>query len=351
MASTFREPMTGPCVASTGEVHGHPAVHLDSDVLRVTVLPGKGADIYAFVYKPSGIDFLWKNPVGLRPPGSDPHPDSGDAEFLWNYEGAWQELFPNAGDSCTLDGIELPFHGEVATLPWEHEVLVDGGDEVAVRFNVLTRRTTFRLDRVMRLRAGDPALELEETVTNVGSVPAHYTWGHHCVVGEPFVEDGCELLAPARTLTTPSELYEDTARLAPGQRRTWPMALTRAGEQVDLTYIPGPSAGSHDDVYLTDLTGGWVAVHNPRRDLTFSLDWDPDVFRWIVNWQIYGGAVASPFMGLAYGVGIEPWVDSRPLAEAVAAAAARSLGPGEQHRTVLNARVAAGRPDPDAGTP
>jgi hypothetical protein len=343
--------MTTRCITTSGELHGHPAVHIDSDVLRVTVLPRKGADIYDFVDRSSGIDVLWKNPVGLRPPGSHPHPGSGDAQFLWNYEGAWQELFPNAGDACVLDGVELPFHGEVATLPWDHEVLVEGGEEVAVRFSVRTRRTTFRLDRVMRLRAGDPALELEETVTNVGSDPANYVWGHHCVLGEPFVEDGCELLAPAGTLTTPPELYEDTARLAPGQRRTWPMALTRTGEEVDLTRIPGPSARSHDDVYLTDLTAGWVAVQNPHSDLTFSLHWDPEVFRWIVNWQIYGGAVAPPFMGLAYGVGIEPWVDNRPLADAVAAGAARSLAPGERHRTVVRALVTPGRFDPGAGSP
>ncbi len=55
-------------------VHGWRAVHLTSDTLEVTVLPDKGADIYAITDLGSGIDPLFKAPVGtsaagLRRPG------------------------------------------------------------------------------------------------------------------------------------------------------------------------------------------------------------------------------------------------------------------------------------------
>ena len=119
-----------------------------------------------------------------------------------------------------------------------------------------------------------------------------FTWGHHCVVGPPFLEAGCRLDAPARTIVTIPEMWEDTARLAPGQRSPWPHAELRAGGTVDLREVPGPEAGSHDDVYLTDLAVGYVAVENPRLELAFRLDFDPAVFRWIISWQPYGGAEA-----------------------------------------------------------
>jgi len=45
-----------------GQVHGWPAVHLSSGPLEVTVLPGKGADIYALTDLGSGIDLLFKAP-------------------------------------------------------------------------------------------------------------------------------------------------------------------------------------------------------------------------------------------------------------------------------------------------
>ena len=138
-----------------GLVHGWPAVHLTSDLLEVTVLPGKGADIYALTDLGSGLDPLFKAPWGLQPPGSPPRDGSEGAAFLENYEGGWQELFPNTNDPASYRGISLPFHGEVATLPWSWSVAADDFGETAVRFTVECRLTPFRLERTMRLPQGD----------------------------------------------------------------------------------------------------------------------------------------------------------------------------------------------------
>lgn len=55
------------------------------------------------------------------------------------------------------------------------------------------------------------------------------------------------------------------------QRSPWPMAQLRDGRTADVRYVRGPEAHTHDDVYLADLSDGWVAVSNPRLDLTRSL--------------------------------------------------------------------------------
>ena len=111
-------------------------------------------------------------------------------------------------------------------------------------------------------------------------------------------------------------MWEDTARLEPGQRSSWPQAQLRDGGEVDLSEIPGEEAQSHDDVYLTDLDGGWAEVVNDALDLRVRLDWDPAVFRWIISWQPFGGARAMPLAG-AYALGVEPWVSGGDLAAAV----------------------------------
>ena len=328
------------CTITSGSEAGHQAVYLDSDVLHLTVLVSKGADIYRFIHKPSGLDFLWKNPVGLWPPGAPPHDGSGGFGFLEDYEGTWQELFPSVNDPTIYQGREIPFHGEVALLAWTWQIVTETPDEIAVRFSVETRQTTFRLERLMRLRRGEARLTLEETVTNIGPDTQHFVWGHHCVVGGPWLEAGCVLDLPARTITTIEQIYEEkTARLAPGQHSAWPMAAGRTGEAIDLSTIPGPEAHSHDDVYLTDLTAGFAAVRNPRLGLGFRLTWDPAVFRWIISWQPYGGAEAAPFKGLAYAVGIEPWISQKPLGAAAAAGEARALSPGETFTTTLTAEI------------
>lgn len=328
------------CRFTTGQEAGHAALYLENDLLALTVLPEKGADIYRFVHKASGIDFLWKNPVGLWPPGSPAHDGSGDFEFLHNYEGCWQELFPSCNDPTTYNGQKIPFHGEVAHLPWRYQIEQDSPERLVVRLSVETRATTFRLERVMKLERGSARLTLEETVTNIGQSDQHFVWGHHCVVGGPWLETGCKLEMPARTITTIEQIYEEkTARLAPGQREPWPNARLRNGGQVDLSIIPGAEVHSHDDVYLTDLTEGWVSVTNPRLKLKFSLHWDVSIFKWVISWQPYGGAEALPFKSMPYALGIEPWISNKPLGAAVEAGEALRLAPGQSFSTTLAAQV------------
>jgi len=328
------------CRITTGSEAGHQALYLENDLLRITVLPEKGADIYTFLHKPSGIDFLWKNPIGLWPPGSPPHDGSGDMGFLQNYEGCWQELFPSCNGPTTYNGQTIPFHGEVVTLPWKYQIETETADALAVHFQVETRVTHFRLERTMRLERDSLRLILDEKVTNIGTEAQHFVWGHHCVVGGPWLEAGCELQCGAKTITTIDQIYEEkTARLAPGQYEAWPNGLMRTGERVDLRVVPGVETHSHDDVYLTDLTDGWVAVTNPRLKLTFGLYWDAAIFKWIISWQPYGGAEMLPFKGMPYALGIEPWIAQNPLGESVASGDARLLQAGESLSTRVEARV------------
>jgi hypothetical protein len=181
-------------------------------------------------------------------------------------------------------------------------------------------------------------LVLDETVTNLYHAPVQFVWGHHCVLGAPLVADGARLVTSAGTIVTIPEMWEDTARLEPGQRSPWPMARTRDGGVVDLSRIPGPEAESHDDVYLTDLDDGVAEVRNPALGLGFRMTWDASVFRWIISWQAYGGARAMPLRD-SYAVGVEPWVSGDNLEAAIAAGEALELAGGASLSTTLVAEV------------
>jgi hypothetical protein len=320
-------------VLTDGEVNGHRALYLENGALKITVLPDKGADVYELVHKPSGVDFLMKTPQGLRPPGQEP-----PSNFLDNYEGGWQELFPNTGDPCEHRGVSLRFHGEVALLRWSHIVERDDDEETSVLLSVQCPKTRLMLERRMRVRGNDPALEIEEKVTNGSNSPAEFVWGHHVVLGGDFLEDGCRLDVPARTLITPEQLYEPaTASLAPGQSERWPLGRGRdTEERVDLSRVPGPEARSHDDAFLTDLADGRLSVTNPHKGLGFVLEWDVSLFRYVVLWGPYGGAHLPPLTGI-YGVGVEPWVSRHNLEEANRCGESVSLDPGQSLRTALRA--------------
>lgn len=314
-----------------GTVRGWRALTLEDGRLRVTVLPDKGAEMYEVVDRESGIDVLFKAPWGLQPPGSPAREGSEGHAFLENYGGGWQELFPSVNEPCTYRGAPMPFHGEVASLSWQAE---QDGETLVLTVDSVA--TPLRLERRMRL--DDGVLVLDEAATNRSDEPVHLVWGHHCVLGPPFLEAGCRLDVPARTIVTMPEAWEDTARLAPDQRSLWPHARLRAGGSVDLRVVPGPEEGSHDDVYLTDLDSGFGEVSNPRLGLAFRLDWDADVFRWLIAWQPYGGARAMPLAG-AYALGVEPWISRLDLERAVAAGEAIDLRAGASLQTTIQAQV------------
>jgi hypothetical protein len=319
-------------------VNGHRALWLENEQLRVGVLPEKGGDIFEFTYKcaehSEHVQFLMQTPWGLKPPGPRPPLD-----FLQNYEGGWQELFPNANDACHYHDQEIPFHGEVALEPWQFHIPGSESGESVLNLCVNCRKTPFRLDRLMRLRPSDCRLIIQETVTNLGTEPCDFVWGHHLTLGGDFIEDGCVLELPARELITPDVLYEPlTARLVPSHTGRWPMVPTREGGSVDLRRIPGPQSHSHDDVIVGGLERGYYRVVNPRLELSFALEWDVNVFPWLMFWQPYGGADLPPLTGI-YGVGLEPWVSRYPLEKAVEVGQARSLAGGQSLETELVASI------------
>jgi galactose mutarotase-like enzyme len=322
----------------TGEISGWQSVVLQTEELRVEVLPAKGAEIHRLVDRRSGINLLFQAPWGLPPPGAPPLPGSGDDPFMWNYAGGWQDLFPSVNDACSYRGRSIPFHGEVAGLEWEHDVLESEEVEAAVRFWTRCRETPFLVEKRLRLRDGEPEIVIQQTVTNESPESAHFVCGHHCVLGPPFLEQGCTLDLSGTTIRTSPQLWEpETARLAPGQEEGWPNARLRTGGTVDLRRVPGRDAGSHDDVFV-GVDAGWATVSNERLGMTFALEWDPSVYGWVVLWQPYGGAVAQPLAG-SYALGVEPWSSRLNLEDAVAAGEAIELAAGATFETVVRVRV------------
>jgi galactose mutarotase-like enzyme len=319
----------------TGQHRGHAALWLENKQLRIGILPGKGADIFELVHLPSGIQLLIEMPGGLKPPNGCPQ-----GEFLDNYEGGWQELFPNHGDACEYHGHAIPMHGEVALLPWKVQVLRDDDAETCIHLQVRCQKTPFLLERTMRLRAGTSQLEITGKVTNESDEACDFVWGHHVTLGEVFLGGDSRLDVAARNILTPDVLYEPkTARLAEGQTGLWPVAQDRQGGTIDLSLIPGRETHSHDDAFLTGLESGHYTVTSPRHGLRFSLDWDETIFPWVVFWQPYGGADLAPLTGM-YGAGIEPWVSRYSLAEAVEKGQARRLAGKASLQTRLIASVA-----------
>lgn len=288
--------------------HGVRAVRLANSQVAVTVLPDKGADIYAFTHRASGIDVLWKSPQGLRAPNQGYFAADSQTAWLEMYEGGWQECLPNGGDPVIYRGVELSFHGESSLSPWNFDIAAQNDDEVIVDFSVQLYRTPFFVQRRMRLSADSGALFLSEKVTNLAGEALDFMWGHHPAFGAPFLSEHARIHTNAQTILVDGLYDAPVVRLKPDARSAWPYAPAKDGGSVDLSVIPGQNQKTMTMAYLLDFDGApWYALTNAQQNLGVGCAWSGDVFRCLWMWQEMYASGGFPFYNRTYTMALEPW--------------------------------------------
>ncbi len=299
--------MPAACRVETASLsNGIEAVTLVSDQIRVTILANKGADIYELIHVPSGVDVLWKSPLGLRAPTHGWFTSDSQAAWLEMYEGGWQEIFPNGGDPCEYKGVELNFHGESSTLPWHYEIVKEADDEVIVDFSVQLFRSPLHCRRRMSLSAGSGALRISEELTNQAGESIDFMWGHHPAYGAPFLSEHTRIYTNAQTILADNS--GPHAVLQPDRKSNWPHGEAAAGGTVDMSVIPSQAEARNTMAYLLDFAGDpWYALVNTELGVGCGLAWSGDVFRYLWFWQEMYGSSGFPFYKRTYTMALEPW--------------------------------------------
>lgn len=311
-------------------LRGMRAVVLENQRLRVTVLADKGTDVVEFLDKRRDVDYCWLSPIGLR----NPHDIAGGAGddvalFVDQYEGGWQEVFPNGGLPTTYRGAALGQHGEVAGQRWDYDIVADDPDEVAVRFSVRTRRFPYHLTKTLRLRAGEPVLHAAEELVNESPVALEAMWGQHIVYGAPFLRPGCRIRLPDGISVVPERQPPNPRRRVDGAGPwPWPTVPATGGGTVDLSVIP-PAGEPSDLLYLTGFRDGWYEISDPGAGTGLRVDWDTTVLPYLWLWQELGDSADYPWWGRVYTVGLEPQssIPGNGLNEAIAHGTALRLEP------------------------
>ncbi len=308
---------------------GYRAVTLENELLSITVLPDKGADIYRFVYKPRNVDVLWKSPWGLKPAGTGV-PTTGTTEEAWleHYAGGWQEIFPNGGNDCVYKGCHLNFHGEVSILPWDYRLDKHDGS-ISAEFTVSTYRSPFLLQRKMTVETGKPVVHISETMSNRAEEELHFMWGHHPAYGAPFLSGDCYVQLPGATFQAHEVEISPSCQIAGKTVASWPMVPGKHG-LVDLSAVPPISERHCEFGYLRDLKAGWYALTNRKYDFSVGMAWPREFFRYLWFWQELRGTFGYPWYGSCYVMAIEPFtsIPGTGLENAIAAGTAPVVPPG-----------------------
>jgi len=295
------------------------AVVLENERLRVTLLPGHGAKIWEFTSKRAGRDLLYHhNRFDVRPPVFGQNVDN------W-WTGGIDEVAPT-GHPCVVGGEELPFLGEFWSQAWHYRIEESGPDGARVHVWAEGIITPLRLDRWLELRPGEPVLRGRHRATNVGFEPVDFIWGVHPGYA---IRPGGRVQAPAME----GVFWEGHPDLKAAQGLTypWPNFPLEDGRVIDMSVARPPDPPSWDLHFLNGLREGWLAVTDPESKSGMALAFDPEVFKTVWLWGVYGG-----WRGI-YTMAFEAWT-SWPgrLDQAIEAGRHRTLAPGESLETEVS---------------
>lgn len=294
-----------------GKFQEFDVVILENEFLRVAVLPQIGAKINEFFDKRIKKDLLFHHPrVEVR------HPTFGLNVDNW-WSGGIDDAFPT-GHPCLVEGEELPFLGEVWSLPWQ--VTQSSPHSITLtRFGIIT---PFKLERTMRLLPDSQYLELEYSITNVGYVAFDYLWGFHPALP---IGENTKISVPAKFAwhgdgTKQNDFSEDF--YSGGKPQNWPIR--------SISQPPGKTAITWNHLYLSDLSDGWLAVSDEKSDWGFGVQFEQELFSHVHIWIVDGG-----WRGIRTAV-VEPWT-GRParLDQAIEQGFSRKLEPGHNVQTAI----------------
>lgn len=188
---------------------------LENEYLRVTLLPEYGGRILSMIYKPTGHEELYQNPLGV-PYGM------GEGNFYYDWLMVYGGIFPTFPE---------PEHGKTWFLPWDFEVITETADEVTVAMsfadNIDFARAPGKFDvgmtgleatYMVTLKAGRAALDTQLTLHNPTDAAVEYeywtctTFAPGSEPGNTVTTAGAEIIAPMTQIKMPPWWPRTTAQ-------------------------------------------------------------------------------------------------------------------------------------------
>ncbi|MEN6452268.1 MAG: aldose 1-epimerase family protein [Thermoguttaceae bacterium] len=186
---------------------GVDVVEVDNGRLRFTIVPTRGMGIWRASC--GDVEIGWKSPVrGPVHPAFVPLSEPSGSGWLSGFD----ELLVRCGlenngapEFLPNGALRYPLHGRIANIPAHKvEVTIDGeSGEIAV-FGVVEEARLFgvklRLTTTIRTRVGQPAVTVDDEITNLSAEPSRLQLFYHVNLGHPLVGPGAKLLLPVKRM-------------------------------------------------------------------------------------------------------------------------------------------------------
>lgn len=233
-------------------MHTFKSLVLENEYLKVTLVPEYGGRIISMIYKPTGHEQLYQNPVGR------PYGPPWDV-FYYDWLMVWGGIFPTFPE---------PEHGKAWCRPWSYVVTSNTADKISVKMS-FTDSIDFRT----------PAAKMKYGMTNI---TCHF---------EVTLVSQTSALKTSVSLVNPSNKvipyeYWTNVGLSPG---TVPGNI----KCDDQTEIIGP-------VSNIKISDDWPDIQNAEQKVTGNI-YKFKNLRWYKNWANDGIAYAWPVEGNFWG--------------------------------------------------
>lgn len=285
----------------TTMVEGLLCLVIETPVLKLAVLPELGAKVISLLWKDSDHEFLWRHPG--RPLQRAAY---GAAYDHYDLSG-WDECFPTIGPVAyptePWQGIAVPDHGELWSLPWSWEFT-----DNRLRMWVNSVRFAYTFERSFAFTdAGTIAISYRVTNPTPFAFPA--LWSMH-----PFfnVTPTSRVLLP-EGVRVRVEISQDNRIGGFLSEQPWPLVTDRQGNQIDLSLM-GPPQPYVEKLFSTALPAGWSALYDEADEHFLAFTFDPTAIPFMGVCQLRGG---WPTDVPSYSTILEPcngWPDRLDLA-------------------------------------
>ncbi|MGE5605822.1 MAG: DUF4432 family protein [Bacteroidota bacterium] len=199
------------------------------------------------------------------------------------------------------------------------------------------------MEKILMIKSGEPALYIEERITNTGGVELCYQWGHHPNLGNNIIDGDSFIDMPGGEVQV--EYSSPNSRFAENTEGIWPYLKGKDGVKIDLRRIQPENSGVNEVLNVRNLKDGKTSIFNPKKKLGFELSWDLKAFRNNSIWHVCNGDDSYPRYGKTYVLGFMPRNDSEwGLEKSVNSGNCQIIGPGETKTAWLKAKVIKERP-------
>jgi hypothetical protein len=250
------------------------SIAMESSRLLIQIIPESGGKIQSIYDKQLMKEYLIQS-------GGETFKKSGyDSNFADGDVSGFDEVFPSI-EACFYplkpwEGIRVPDHGEVWSMPWTYEVQ---GESVVLSVNGV--RFPYRLEkRIEFLR--EQCFRITYKAENLSDFDFHFIWAPHMLLQ---CEEDTEIVLPKSVKNVMSTCSVENKLGKFGTMHAWPVTMIN-GEAYDISKVYPKYAGKCEKYYaMGNVEEGWCALRNAASGNTIGLSYPIDKVPYLGIWE------------------------------------------------------------------